>query len=159
MLSTHGAAAGPQREDISLPSPRHQTISKRLDAIDRAVGHNIRFRRLAHGMAQAELGRRLGLSFQQVQKYEKGINRVGSGRLLRIARIFEVPIASFYEGAEGRKLRTPGTAPDSPPVPSALALIADREPFRLVQAFAKVRDRGMRRAIVVLVEKAAARGG
>jgi transcriptional regulator with XRE-family HTH domain len=65
---------------------------------DRHVGQRLRQLRRAHGMSQTKLGEMLGLSFQQVQKYERGINRIGSGRLWQISRMLDVPITYFFEG-------------------------------------------------------------
>src|SRR5271170_564399 len=71
---------------------------KQANPIDAQVGNRIRLRRMLIGMSQERLGELLGLTFQQVQKYEKGINRIGAGRLFEIARILDVPINFFYEG-------------------------------------------------------------
>src|SRR5262245_45385458 len=73
--------------------------SKDPDSIDRIVGRNIRICRLQKGLTQTELADALGLTFQQVQKYEKGTNRVGSGRLLRIATFLDVPVTALFKGS------------------------------------------------------------
>jgi transcriptional regulator with XRE-family HTH domain len=70
------------------------------DAVDKLVGRNIRVLRLAKGLSQTELADALGVTFQQVQKYEKGTNRVGSGRLLKISGILGVKITDFFEGTD-----------------------------------------------------------
>jgi transcriptional regulator with XRE-family HTH domain len=70
------------------------------DAVDKLVGRNIRILRLAKGLSQTELADALGITFQQVQKYEKGTNRVGSGRLLKISAILGVKITDFFEGTD-----------------------------------------------------------
>jgi transcriptional regulator with XRE-family HTH domain len=116
------------------------------DAVDVAVGRNIRIQRMSKGLSQTDLAVRLGISFQQVQKYEKGINRVGAGRLIRIAKILEVPLmALFVEAKDAR-----------PSIPlSPLRLIADPMPLRLAQAFSAIDDAEIRRSLVALVEKAA----
>src|SRR4051795_8296778 len=81
------------------------TINKRRgDPRDAEIGKRIRARRLERGLSQTELGQRLGVTFQQIQKYEKGANRVGAGRLQRIAEVLDVPITFFYDGL--------GTAPN-----------------------------------------------
>ena len=72
---------------------------KRPDPVDIEVGHRIRIERLARGLSQTALANQLGVTFQQVQKYEKGFNRVGSGRLLKIASILDVTITQLFEGA------------------------------------------------------------
>ena len=71
---------------------------KQANPIDAQVGNRVRIRRMLIGMSQEKLGDLLGLTFQQVQKYEKGVNRIGAGRLYEISRILGVPIDFFYEG-------------------------------------------------------------
>jgi transcriptional regulator with XRE-family HTH domain len=100
--------------------------AKAPDAVDALVGRNIRIRRFAAGMSQTELADRLGVSFQQVQKYEKGINRISGGRLVRAAKIFRVPVTALFEAAQDR---------------SPSALIAERTAYRLAVAFARLRNR------------------
>ena len=72
---------------------------KSPNPIDRYVGARVRMRRMMLGMSQEKLGDALGLTFQQVQKYEKGANRIGASRLQHIAVIFQVPVSFFFEGA------------------------------------------------------------
>jgi transcriptional regulator with XRE-family HTH domain len=81
------------------------------------------------------------------QKYEKGVNRVGSSRLYRLADVFEVPVVTLYDGADSRRVDTRGK--------SALKLISERQPLRLVQAFAGIKDMRVRRAVITLIEKLA----
>jgi transcriptional regulator with XRE-family HTH domain len=96
------------------------------DAIDKVVGRNIRILRLAKGLSQTELADALGVTFQQVQKYEKGTNRVGSGRLLKISAILGVKITDFFEGTD---------RPHDTARRSIFDQLAQPESFRLVQAF------------------------
>jgi transcriptional regulator with XRE-family HTH domain len=131
----------PRTAPAKPPSP------KRVDAFDAAIGRNICIQRIEAGMSQTALADALGVSFQQVQKYEKGVNRVGGGRLMRIARVLGVPVVALYEGIDDRAQLG---------MPSALALLAGRAPLRLVRAFARLRDRAVRRATVALVENLAA---
>src|ERR1051326_3380144 len=77
--------------------------SKKPDLIDVEVGQRIRIQRLAAGLSQSELAERIGVTFQQVQKYEKGMNRVGAGRLTMIARVLNVPVGSFFDGPAARR--------------------------------------------------------
>src|SRR5271163_4655826 len=72
---------------------------KAANATDKHVGNRVRMRRIMFEMSQEKLGDALGLTFQQVQKYEKGINRIGAGRLQQIAQILQVPVTFFFEGA------------------------------------------------------------
>ena len=118
---------------------------KRPSFIDIAVGRNVRIWRMAKGLSQAQLARRLGVTFQQVQKYEVGANRIGTGRLVRIAAILAIPVAVLLEETAGAN-----------PAGSLLALIDDRRSFRLAHAFATIEDRTARLSIVNLVEKIAA---
>jgi transcriptional regulator with XRE-family HTH domain len=78
------------------PSGGQKIRRKAADEIDIAVGRAVRFFRMKAGMTQATLGGELGVTFQQIQKYEKGVNRIGSGRLLKIAKLFNRPITAFY---------------------------------------------------------------
>jgi transcriptional regulator with XRE-family HTH domain len=118
---------------------------KRPSFIDIAVGRNVRIWRMAKGLSQAQLARRLGVTFQQVQKYEVGANRIGTGRLVRIAAILAIPVAALLEETAGAN-----------PAGSLLALIDDRRSFRLAHAFATIEDRTARLSIINLVEKIAA---
>ena len=101
---------------------------KRPDPVDIEVGHRIRIERLARGLSQTALANQLGVTFQQVQKYEKGVNRVGAGRLAKIADTLGVPISFFFDGAPG-----PKTAAGN--VNEALGLIRTAGSLRLVRAF------------------------
>src|SRR5918911_3890216 len=84
----------------SKRSDREQSATKKApNPIDRHVGSRVRMRRMLIGMSQEKLGEALGLTFQQVQKYEKGTNRIGASRLHRITNVLDVPIDFFYEGA------------------------------------------------------------
>jgi transcriptional regulator with XRE-family HTH domain len=123
-------------------------MGKKPDPVDMLVGRNIKLHRLAKGMSQEELAHKLGLTFQQLQKYERGINRVGGGRLFRIATILGIDIGAFFAGAE---------RPEPPSVDgfSPLNLISDPQSFRLAQAFSRLTDPDMRRTLVNLVEKIA----
>jgi len=119
---------------------------KRPDPIDQLVGRNIRIRRLERGLSQTALAERLGLTFQQVQKYEKGANRVGSGRLFQIASVLGIPIAALFEGS--------GSAQDSPEQ-SLMDHLVEPQSMRLIQAFSEISDPEVRRALAQLVEKIA----
>jgi transcriptional regulator with XRE-family HTH domain len=122
---------------------------KRRTPMDVAVGINVRTWRLAMGLSQEQLARRLGVTFQQVQKYEAGANRVGTGRLVKVAGILGIPIAVLFDGAEGAGHSR-----------SLLVLIADKRAFRLARAFASIpqdtpENRTARETIVKLVEQIA----
>jgi len=101
------------------------------------------------GLSQEKLGERLGVTFQQVQKYEKGMNRIGASRLQRIAEILEVPPSFFFEEARGSEIRAPGfSEPSSVYVVDFLSTV---EGLQLNKAFASIKDQRVRRKVVDLV--------
>lgn len=114
--------------------------------IDRHIGIRIRARRIAINISQEKLGEALGLTFQQVQKYEKGVNRVGASRLLHIAQILGVDIDYFFKGLPetGGRVSTTDNAFEK--------VITTAEGVRLLEAFATVDDIQIQRKIVDLVE-------
>jgi len=126
-------------------------VKKAPNPIDRHVGSRVRLRRMMLGMSQEKLGDALDLTFQQVQKYEKGANRIGASRLQQISHILQVPISFFFEGA-------PASAGQSMPageVPSPAYLsdfLASSEGLALTKAFMQIEDLKVRRRIVDLVE-------
>jgi transcriptional regulator with XRE-family HTH domain len=117
--------------------------------VDKHVGSRIRMRRMMLGFSQEKLGDALGLTFQQVQKYEKGANRVGASRLLQIARILGVGVEYFYEGLP----QGPGEAPRHEPM---LEFLTIPESERLVRNFVQLKDDVARRKVTDLVEWLAA---
>src|SRR5262245_34434705 len=123
---------------------------KRPDPVDVEVGHRIRIERLARGLSQTALANQLGVTFQRVPKYEKGVNRVGAGRLTKIAEVLGVPVSTFFTGKEvleGEEARGSGNEP------SPLKLLTVSGAFRLLRAYADIEDGDLRRAIVDLVEQ------
>ena len=119
--------------------------SRRSDPYDREVGLRIRSLRLSRRMSQTDLGDRLGLTFQQIQKYEKGQNRIAAGRLLRLAEIFQVPVSTLF-GARGSAARG-GKAP--------FEFIGVSGAVRLLEAYGGIRDGAVRRALLRLAEEIA----
>ena len=122
---------------------------KRPDPVDVEVGHRIRIERLARGLSQTALANQLGVTFQQVQKYEKGVNRVGAGRLTKIAEVLGVPVGTFFSGKEMLESE-PSRSGDEP---SPLKLLTVSGAFRLLRAYAEIEDANLRRSIVDLVEQ------
>lgn len=121
---------------------------RRRDVVDMLVGRNIRILRQDRGMSQTELGRKIDVTFQQVQKYENGTNRVGSGRLFKIASILGVPITAFFEGAQQAGSENAG--------PSPVAMLSEPYVLRLLQAFCALEDMELRRSLAELAEYMAA---
>jgi transcriptional regulator with XRE-family HTH domain len=117
---------------------------------DKHVGARIRMRRLMLGMSQTALADGLDLTFQQIQKYEKGVNRVGASRLQQIAQILRVPVEFFFEGGPG----IPGAkadVADAPSLANVSEFLATPDGLALVAGFVKIRSAKLRRAIVELV--------
>ena len=116
---------------------------------DKHVGSRVRMRRMMLGMSQEALGGALGLTFQQVQKYEKGVNRVSASRLQHMSQILQVPVPFFFEGA-------PGGAEAAPGVPTYVnEFLATSDGVALTKAFTRIGDAKLRRLIVHLVEDCA----
>jgi transcriptional regulator with XRE-family HTH domain len=133
--------------------------SRRANPIDVHVGSRVRLRRMLLGMSQEKLGEHLGLTFQQIQKYEKGINRIGASRLFDLARVLGVPVQFFYEelpvagGAEATGLA------ERPAENYAVEFLGSREGLELNKAFARITDPRVRRSIVELVRAFAGETG
>jgi transcriptional regulator with XRE-family HTH domain len=122
---------------------------KRPDPVDVEVGHRIRLERLARGLSQTALATQLGVTFQQVQKYEKGVNRVGAGRLTKIAEVLGVGVGTFFTGKEILDTEQNKVAGEASP----LKLLTVSGAFRLLRAYAEIEDGALRRSIVDLVER------
>jgi len=130
-----------------------QAIEKKAaDPIDKHVGGRIRMRRKMLGMTQGTLGDGLGLTFQQVQKYEKGTNRIGAGRLQHISHLLQVPVPFFFEGAPNLPGQSWGLG--SAPSPAYVSdFLASTDGLALTKAFMRIKEQAMPRCIVDLVEK------
>lgn len=126
-------------------------MKKQPNPIDLHVGARVRLRRMLLGLSQEKLGEALGLTFQQVQKYEKGTNRIGASRLHQISRTLAVPPAYFYEGAPGEGGVTSGLAEDRPAASYVPDFLTTAEGIQLNKAFARISDQRVRRRIVDLV--------
>jgi transcriptional regulator with XRE-family HTH domain len=111
---------------------------------DIELGKRIRLRRVEQHISQAELGDKLGVSFQQVQKYEKGVNRVGAARLQQIATALDVPVTFFYDG-DGKAREV-----------ESLLFLDSAFSLRLLRAYSKIKDQTVQRQLVSLMESIAA---
>jgi transcriptional regulator with XRE-family HTH domain len=131
-----------------------------LNPTDKHVGSRVRMRRLMLAMSQTQLGDALGLTFQQVQKYEKGANRIGASRLQHISQILRVPVPFFFEGAPAAAGIAPAAVEkaDAPSPADVSDFLATSQGLDLVKAFMRIKDRKLRRAIVELVEEIAGTG-
>jgi len=143
-----------------MPAARQKTVlvreivivkKKPLNPTDKHVGSKVRMRRMILGMTQEKLGDALGLTFQQVQKYEKGTNRISASRLQHISRILQVPVSFFFDGAP----EIPGQATGKNEMPSPAYVsdfLAAPDGPALAKAFTRIKDSKLRRRIVDLVE-------
>jgi len=125
---------------------------KNTNPVDAQVGSRVRLRRMLIGMSQERLGELLGLTFQQVQKYEKGLNRIGAGRLFDIARILGVPIDYFYEGLAGGSSRGFAENDASPPI---VEFMSSSEGLQLALAFTSIKEPKVRKRVLDLVKSLA----
>jgi transcriptional regulator with XRE-family HTH domain len=123
-------------------------IAKQPKPRDIEVARRVRARRIEVGMSQEKLGEKLGLTFQQVQKYEKGTNRIGAGRLQDIADILDVPVSYFFGGA------TPAVEPGQ----EIFGFLDTAKALRLVRAFSRIGVGPVQDRLVELAEQLAADG-
>lgn len=128
-------------------------MNKTPNPIDKHVGARLRMRRMMVGMSQGKLGEALEVTFQQIQKYEKGTNRIGASRLQQLARVLEVPPAFFFEGAPSpASSETGGMALAEPSASSYVVdFLSTSEGLQLNRAFAIIRDSKVRKKIIDLV--------
>ncbi|HEX4295447.1 MAG TPA: helix-turn-helix transcriptional regulator [Rhizomicrobium sp.] len=127
---------------------------KHANPVDAQVGSRVRLRRMLIGMSQERLGELLGLTFQQVQKYEKGVNRIGAGRLFDVSRILGVPIDYFYESVSSQTSggRSFSENETSPPV---MEFVSSGEGLQLSLAFMRIKDPKVRKRVLDLVKSLA----
>jgi transcriptional regulator with XRE-family HTH domain len=128
----------------------------RSTAIDTHVGTRVRLRRTLLGMSQEKLGEALGLTFQQVQKYERGANRIGAGRLYHLSKVLDVPVSFFFDDlpeTEGRPAAIGLSGMSETPVESFEAeAMSRRETLELVRAYYRINDAAVRKRVFDLVK-------
>ena len=129
-----------------MTNPPFDSVRKRrAGAEDVEIGRKIRALRLQRGLSQSELAEGIGVTFQQVQKYEKGANRVSAGRLQRIADLLDVPVTFFYSGMSARTRKADVQS-------AGIALIQTKGAMRLLRAYSEIGPRATKYALVVLAE-------
>ena len=121
------------------------------DPVDIHVGSKLRLRRNLLGLSQTDLGKMLGITFQQIQKYERGSNRIAASRLFKLSEVLVVPVSYFFDGL------SPAKAPLATVVNADL--LAGRETGKLVRAYYQIPDTGVRRQIMELMNALAPRSG
>lgn len=131
--------------------------ARRANSVDVHVGGRVRLRRMVLGMSQEKLGEQLGLTFQQVQKYEKGVNRIGAGRLFDMAHVLGVPVQFFYDDAPSYQSSTAshGGFSERSGEADVVDFLSTREGLELNKAFVRIEDARARRAIIELVRSLA----
>ena len=129
------------------PVSRKSTGPHKTDIL---VGSRVRMRRNMLVLSQEKLGEKIGLTFQQVQKYEKGVNRIGAGRLYQVAQILGVPINYFYEGVIEQSAESIRNGDSS--TPPVMEFLSSGEGLQLSLAFMRIRDHKVRRRVLDLVK-------
>lgn len=126
--------------------------------VDSHVGSRVRLRRTLLGMSQEKLGDALGLTFQQVQKYERGANRIGSSRLFELSKILDVPVSFFFDGLDGAALAASRGMSEKVAEPFETDQLARRETLELVRAYYRIADPGVRRKMFDLIKSLSVTG-
>ncbi len=146
---------------MTKPSRARRAVNKQASrrgphAIDVHVGFRVRLRRNLLGMSQTALGKAIGLTFQQIQKYERGVNRVGASRLFHLSRALDVPVSFFFEdlspavaGVGKRRARGFSEAPAAALEPD---LLSKRETVELIRAYYRVTDPKLRKRVLGLIK-------
>jgi transcriptional regulator with XRE-family HTH domain len=124
---------------------------KKPNPIDIHVGSRVRLRRTMLGMSQEKLGENLGITFQQIQKYEKGTNRVGASRLQQIARVLSTPVSFFFEDAPGQSGPNAQGFAEGDATNFVVDFLSSAEGLQLNRAFVKIKDHKVRRKIIEMV--------
>jgi transcriptional regulator with XRE-family HTH domain len=131
-----------------------ETTGRKPNPVDIHVGSRVRLRRMVLGISQEKLGEKMNLTFQQIQKYEKGTNRIGASRLFQLSRILEVPVNFFFEDAAFSTAST-GASYGGFREPDAESFLVEflnsREGLELNRAFIKIQDPKVRRRVIELV--------
>jgi transcriptional regulator with XRE-family HTH domain len=125
---------------------------KSPNPIDIFVGARVRLQRQVLGMSQGTLAGALNITFQQVQKYEKGTNRIGASRLQEIARILGVPVSFFFRDGDDLPASTMGIGAPNAEAGNVMQFLASADGLKLNQAFVRIKDPGIRRSIITFVE-------
>lgn len=126
-------------------------MKKSPGPVDKHVGSRVRMRRILVGMSQERLGEALGLTFQQVQKYEKGTNRIGASRLQQISQVLGIPVTFLFEGAPLERQLPEGGFAEIPQSNFSFDLLSTPDGVQLAKAFMSIEDPKVRRRVVDLV--------
>jgi transcriptional regulator with XRE-family HTH domain len=142
-------------DGIGGTEDRLESPGRKPNPMDIHVGSRVRLRRMVIGMSQEKLGEKMGLTFQQIQKYEKGTNRIGASRLHQLAQIMDVPVGFFFEDAPHNANRNAASAAagfaESKTEAFLLDFLNSRDGLELNRAFVKITDPKVRKRVVELV--------
>jgi len=122
-----------------------------VNAVDKLIGQNIRANRLSRGLTQKKLADKIGVTFQQVQKYEEGANGARGSRLVQIAKALDIPVLELFKGV--------GFAGQAAPVNELSNLVTNQYALRMLRAFSKIERPALQRALVKLAEEMASESG
>ena len=125
------------------------------DPIDIHVGSRVRLRRTLLGLSQTKLGDALGLTFQQIQKYERGANRIGSSRLYKLSKILDIPVSFFFEEIKNETLGRKKTSRGQEPFISETEKMSRRQTLELVRAYYKIENPKVRKNIFEMMKSLA----
>lgn len=151
---SRAAKTAKRKAPKSGKAPRASRDSKKHDGpnpIDVHVGSRVRLRRMILGISQEKLGKSLGLTFQQIQKYEKGANRIGASRLFDLSQLLEVPIQFFFEDY-GAAISAPAGLAESDPGDAFMELLSSPEGVQLCRYFSSIRDSQVKKRVLDLVK-------
>lgn len=123
--------------------------------VDSHVGSRVRLRRTMLGLSQEKLGEALGLTFQQVQKYERGVNRIGSSRLYELSRILDIPVSFFFDGLNGEAAAAIQGMAEKLAEPFEADQLNRRETLEVVRAYYRISNPGVRRRVFDLIKSLA----
>jgi transcriptional regulator with XRE-family HTH domain len=128
-----------------------ETTGRKPNPVDVHVGSRVRYRRMIIGMSQEKLGEKMNLTFQQIQKYEKGTNRIGASRLFQLSKILDVPVGYFFEDAFANSAPARSMLHEPEQEGYLLDFLNSREGLDLNKAFSKIQDPKVRRRVIDLV--------
>lgn len=149
-------------EPNAASAPLEERNARRANTVDSHVGARVRLRRMLLGMSQEKLGESLGLTFQQVQKYEKGVNRIGASRLFDLAHVLGVPVQFFYDEIDSSDHNQSSPLAGFAERPSdtyVVDFLGSREGLELNKAFVRIADPKVRRSVIDLVRSLAGPDG
>jgi len=125
------------------------------DPVDVHVGQRLKVRRSLLGMSQEKLGKSIDLTFQQIQKYEQGLNRISAGRLYQFGKILQVPISYFFDNFQGAAAGAPGLSDNEQSSFIDDSIMNDKETLELVRTFASIKDPEVRKSAIKLLKSIA----